>query len=192
MIEALALVELNSIARGLRVLDALVKKAPVSVLEANLIEPGRYLILFCGGVAEVAESVQAAQDVGACAIVDEMFLPQVHPSVVDGLRGGVDVRSAEVMDTLGIVEGAQVATTLRACDRSLKDAGVRLSGLRIAGGLGGKAYYIVYGPQHDVEVAIEIGAGVLGDSLVRTELIPRPHDEMVAWLLRRAPFRIES
>jgi microcompartment protein CcmL/EutN len=192
MIEALALVELDSIALGLRALDALVKKAPVSILEANLIEPGRYLILFCGGVAEVEESFKAAQEVGACAIVDEMYLPQVHPSVVVGLRGGVDIRSAEEMDTLGIVEGAHVATTLRACDRSLKDAGVRLSGLRIVGGLGGKAYYLVFGPQHDVEVAIEVGAGVLGDSLVRTEVIPRPHDEMVVWLLRRAPFRLES
>jgi len=191
MPEALALVELDSVARGLRALDALVKKAPVHVLEANLVEPGRYLILFSGGVAEVQESYGAAREMGACSIQDEMLLPQVHPGLLDGLRGLEDVRHADEMDTLGVVEGARVASTLRACDRSLKDASVRLSGIRVAGALGGKAYYLVFGPQHDVEVAVEIGKEQLGDQLHRTELIPRPHEEMVAWLLRRAPFRLE-
>jgi microcompartment protein CcmL/EutN len=191
MAEALALVELDSIARGLRCLDALVKRAPVQMLEANLVEPGRYLILFCGGVAEVEESLQAANEVGLEAIADQLLLPQAHPGLLDGLRGMEDVRDADEMDTLGVIEGARVASTLRACDASLKDASVRLAGIRVSGGLGGKAYYLVFGPQHDVEIAIERGTGQLGDRLVRTELIPRPHPEMVDWLLRRAPFRLE-
>ena len=43
--DALALVELDSIARGYKVVDALVKKAPVHLLEVNLVEPGKCLIL---------------------------------------------------------------------------------------------------------------------------------------------------
>lgn len=191
MADALALLELDSVARGLRALDALIKQAPVQMLEANLIEPGRYLILFSGGVAEVEESFRMAREVGNESVVDKMLLPQVHPGVLDGLQGLEDVRSADEMDTLGVVEGAHVAGTLLACDRSLKDAQVRLSGIRVCGGLGGKAYYLVFGPQHDVEVAVEVGAAQLGDRLHRTEVIPRPHSEMVEWLLRRAPFRLE-
>ena len=53
--DALALLELDAVASGLRALDALVKQAPVRVLEANLVEPGRFLILLCGPVAEVDE-----------------------------------------------------------------------------------------------------------------------------------------
>jgi microcompartment protein CcmL/EutN len=189
---ALAMIELDSIALGLRALDALVKKAPVQVLEANLVEPGRYLILFTGGVAEVEESYAEAREIGSSCILDEMLLSQAHPGLVDGLRGLEDVRSADEMDTLGVVEGRSVAATLKACDRSLKDAQIRLAGIRLAGGLGGKAYYLVFGAQHDVEIAIERGGYILGERLLRTEIIARPHSEMVRWLLRRAPFGLEG
>ena len=61
--DALALVEIDSVAIGLRAVDALVKRAPVRLMEANLIEPGRFLVLFEGGVAEVEESLAAARAV---------------------------------------------------------------------------------------------------------------------------------
>ena len=188
--EALALLELSALARGLRCLDALVKKAPVTVLEANLIEPGRFLILFAGGVAEVEEAHAEACAVADTDLVDAMLLPDAHPRLLAALRGAQDVRSADEMDCLGVVEGGLVAPTLRAADRSLKDAGVSLAGLRVSGGLGGRAYYIVFGAQHDVEAALEVAAAQLGERLHRTELIPRPHEEMVVWLLRPAPFAV--
>ena len=60
MADALAHLELDGVATGLRALDTLVKRAPVDVLEANLVEPGKYLILLAGGVAEVEECVSEA------------------------------------------------------------------------------------------------------------------------------------
>ena len=50
---------------------------------------------------------------------------------------------------------------------------------------------MVWGPQYDVEAAIEAGSAVLTarNNLHRTERIARPHPEMVQWLLRPAPFR---
>lgn len=186
--EALALVEVDSVARGLRALDALLKKAPVQVLEANLVEPGRFLLLFAGGVAEVEESYAEALVLACDGTVDKLLLPMAHPALLAGLRGTED-REGE-LDTLGVVEGSQVASTLHACDRSLKDAEVALAGIRVAGGLGGRAYYVVHGLQHDVEAALEAGEHVLQEraALHRSECIARPHPEMLAWLLRRAPF----
>lgn len=190
MSEALALLELRSLARGLRSLDTLVKKAPVEILEANLIEPGRFLILFAGGVAEVQASLEAALITADDDIVDQMLLADAHPALLAGLRGTQDLRPADEMDCLGVIEGQHVASTLRACDRSLKDAVVSLAGLRVAGALGGKAYYIVFGEQHDVETALETAKAQLGARHCRTECIARPHDEMVSWLLRPAPFTV--
>ncbi|MCK6506867.1 BMC domain-containing protein [Myxococcota bacterium] len=186
--EALALVEVDSVAGGLSALDALVKRAPVQVLEANLVEPGRFLLLFAGGVAEVEESFAAALDRAGQGVVDQVLLPFAHPALLAALRGLED-HDGE-LDTVGVVEGTQVATTLAACDRSLKDADVRLAGLRVAGGLGGRAYYVVHGAQHDVQAAIDAGAAVLStrQRLHRTECIPRPHAELLPWLLRPAPF----
>ena len=49
--EPLALIELDSIAAGYRCIDLMVKKAPITIIEANLIEPGHFLILFSGDLA---------------------------------------------------------------------------------------------------------------------------------------------
>lgn len=192
--DALALLEFESVAGGLRALDALVKKAPVRVLEANLIEPGRFLVLFCGGVAEVDASQAEARAVGSDQVIDHMFLPFAHPILLAGLRGQDDVRAAEELDALGVIEGRRVASTLVACDKALKDASVALTGIRVAGGLGGRAYFVVHGAQHDIEVALEAAAGVLeaAGHLHRVECIARPHEEMVTWLLRRAPFSLQQ
>lgn len=192
--DALALVELGSVARGLRVLDALLKQAPVTILEANLVEPGHYLVLFCGGVAEVDESYREALSVGDAAVLDHMMLPFAHPDLLAGLRGAELQRSADDLDTLGVLEGSRVAPTLAAVDRSLKEASVALAGVRVGVGLGGRAWYVVCGAQHDVEASIEAGQAVLdaAGAAHAVEIIPRPHDEMVPWLLRRPPFSLAA
>ena len=189
--DALALVEVNSVARGYRVVDALVKKAPVVVLEANLVEPGLYLILFCGGVAEVQMSHAEALAIAGDTLVDEMLLPRVHGDLLAGLRGTVDCNDP---DTVGVVEGRRVSSTLEACDRALKEAEVALAGLRVTPGLGGKAFFVVQGIQHDVEAALEVASGILHQrgALVHTELIPRPHEDFLAHVLRPAPFSLEN
>ncbi len=193
MNEALALIEIDSVARGLAALDALVKKAPVEILEANLIEPGRFLLLFVGGVAEVEESYQEALYRAEDGVVDRLILPRAHEAILAGLRGKTVLHGADALDTLGVIEGRRVAGTLEACDRSLKDADVTLAGVRVAGGLGGRAYYVVFGAQHDVEAAIDAGKSVLEtrQTLHRVERIARPHADMVRWLLRPPPFKVE-
>lgn len=186
-LEALALVEIDGVALGLRCTDVLAKRAPVTLHEANLVEPGKFLILFSGSVAEVEESYAAVHEVAGERILERMLLPVVHPLLVAGLGGALDL---EVVDTVGVVEGRHVAGVLEACDRSLKDADVRLAGIRTQGGLGGRAYYAVHGPQHDVEAALEAGKRVLDErgTLYGIERIAHPHPEFLAWLLRPPPF----
>ncbi|MDG1483083.1 MAG: BMC domain-containing protein [Myxococcota bacterium] len=188
--EALSLIAFASLARGLRALDALVKKAPVEVLEANLVEPGKFLVLIAGGVGEVEEAHAEALLIGDDEVVGAMLLADAHPALLAGLRGHVARLSADELDCLGVIEGKAIPVTLHAADRAIKDANVTLAGLRLTGGLGGRAYFIVYGAQHDVEASIEAAENILGDACHRTERIARPHAEMVAWLLRPAPFHL--
>jgi microcompartment protein CcmL/EutN len=192
--DALALIEVDSVATGLRTLDALVKRAPVYVLEANLVEPGRFLMLFSGGVAEVDEAMKAGVEQAESGLVGKMMLPYAHAALLSGLRGHEARHGADVLDTLGVIEGSGVAAVIEACDRALKEAAVELTGIRVAGALGGRAFFMVHGPQHDVEAAIESGERVLKahDRFHRVECIARPHPEMVSWLLRPAPFRLPA
>ena len=186
-LDALALLEIGSVARAMRTLDALVKESPVTVVETNLVEPGKVLILYGGGVAEVESAHKVGREVAGEELLDEVLLPLVEPRVWAGIAGQQAVGEP---DTVGVIEGRSVASVILACDRCLKMANVGLCGLRISPALGGKGFFVVHGKQHDVDAAIEIGAGALRerDRLVRAERIGRPHPEFLAFLLRPAPF----
>lgn len=186
-LDALALLELGSIARGYRVLDAMVKESPIQVVHANLVEPGKFLILYGGGVAEVESAHTMGRAIGADDVLDHVLLPYVRPEVWRGIGGQV---ATGALDTVGIVEGSSVAGVLEAADRSLKEAEVTLCGLRLTPALGGKAYYVFEGLQADVEAGIAVGVAILEGRgrLVKAELIARPHPEFLGWVLTPAPF----
>ena len=178
MIEpALALIDFSSIAVGIQAADAMVKRAEIDVIRAGTVQPGRYLVLIGGTVAEVQESLDAGREVGGDAIMDLVFLPAVHPGVVDAIGGG---RVPAATDALGVVETATVASAIHAADAGIKGADVRLVEVRLADGLGGKGIVLYSGRVADVEAAVEIGVGVLErpDLLVRQVVIPQLHAEM--------------
>jgi microcompartment protein CcmL/EutN len=178
MIEpALALLEFSSIAAGIEAADAMVKRAPIDVIRSGTVQPGKYLVLIGGQVADVEESLAAGREVGGDAAVDLVYLPQVHPEVVASIAGG---RVPDVTDALGIVETTTVAAAIHAADAGIKGAAVRLIEVRLADGLGGKGIVLFSGLVADVEAAVEIGVGVLERSelLVRKVVIPKLHPEM--------------
>jgi len=178
MIEpALALIDFSSIAVGIEAADAMVKRAEIAVIRAGTVQPGRYLVLIGGTVAEVQESLDAGREVGGDTILDLVFLPNVHPEVVDAIGGG---RVPGAADALGVVETTTVASAIRAADAGIKGADVRLVEVRPADGLGGKGIVLYSGLVADVEAAVEIGVGVLErpDLLVRQVVISQLHTEM--------------
>jgi len=189
MIEpALALVEFGSIAAGIQAADAMVKRAPIDVIRTGTVQPGKYLVLIGGMVADVEESLAAGREVGATAVVDYILLPQVHPEVVEAVGGG---RVPDITDSLGVIETTTVAASIHAADAGIKGAEVRLVEVRLADGLGGKGIVLFSGLVADVEAAIEIGVGVLErpELLVRQVVIPQLHSEMWDNLVEATRFR---
>lgn len=172
---ALALLEFNSIAIGIQAGDAMVKRAPVETIQSGTVQPGNYLVMITGDVAPVEEAIIAGQEVGQSALLDMVFLPNVHPGVVTGIGGG---RVFEVSDALGVVETHTVASAIHAADAGLKGAEVTLWQLRLADGLGGKGIVLFAGLVADVEAAVEIAVGRVQEQLVRQVIIPQLHDEM--------------
>lgn len=184
---ALALIEFNSIAIGIRAGDAMVKKAPIASIKAGTVQPGKYLVLITGQVAEVDESLRAGIDWGGDSVIDTVFLPQVHPAVVEAIGGE---RVEGVGPALGVVETSDVAATIQAADAGVKGAEVTLREIRLADGLGGKAFCVFQGQVQDVEAAVEIGVGALPNPevLVGQVVIPQLHPEMGENLLASSYF----
>jgi len=104
--DAIALIELTSIARGLRVLDAMVKRAPVTVVQAGTTHPGKYTILVRGAVEEVALALEAGQREAAETLIDVVDLPNPDASLLKGLAG----QFASPTDALLVIETYGVAS----------------------------------------------------------------------------------
>jgi microcompartment protein CcmL/EutN len=166
---ALALIELASIAVGIEVGDAMVKRAPVDVVHAGTIQPGKYLVLVAGAVADVEEALAAGVEIGACCLVDTVFLPNVHGQVVAALRGS---RRAGAGAALGVVETASVAATIEAADAGVKGARVELLEVRLGDGLGGKGYLLFDGSVSDVEAAVAAAVARISDPLSSSGAVP--------------------
>lgn len=183
---ALALIEFDSIAAGLQAGDAMAKKASIARLIAGTVQPGHYLVLISGEVADVDEALKAGRETGSTHIVDTVLLPHVHPAVVNAIAGGRDVRSGTA---LGVIETATVPAAIRSADAGVKGAQVALLEVRLADGLHGKGLTLFTGEVSDVEAAIEIGLGAIEPQLVVNQVvIAQLHPEMKANLQQRTRF----
>jgi microcompartment protein CcmL/EutN len=150
---AIALVEFGSIAAGMFAADKMVKRAPVELLHAGTVQPGKYLILIGGGTAEVDESYRAGMQAAPNEILDDVMLPDVHHQVVHALDGERRFRDFESMVVL---ETSTIAAILRSADAAVKGAEVDLAELRIGNGLNGRGLAVLTGDLTNVEVAAEI------------------------------------
>ena len=122
------------------------------------------------------EALVAGRESGGAAIVDEVFLPDVHPDVLEAMRGA---RTAGAGEAVGVIETTTVAATIEAADAAVKGAAVYLMEINMADGLGGKAYALFCGAVSDVEAAISMGvARIPAGSLVESVVIPQLHTEM--------------
>jgi microcompartment protein CcmL/EutN len=172
---ALALLEFHSIAAGIEAGDAMVKRAPVERIYAGTIQPGYFLVLVTGEVADVTEAVDAGLLTGGEHLRDQLLLPNIHPGVVAALHAA---RAPGKAEALGIVETETVAAAILAADAGLKGAEVALNQLRLGDGLGGKGLALFSGLVSDVEAAVAIGGDVAAAQVVRRVVIAQLHGEM--------------
>jgi len=174
---AMGLVEVASVARGMVVADVMVKRALVTLVQAHPVTPGKFVVVVAGGEEEVREAMGAGQDAAADTLVDRLYLPKADPQLAPAMTGEVQVQE---VDSLGILETFSVAATVLAGDRAVKAAEVRLMQMRLARGLGGKAFFTITGALHQVEAGIEAGRTILHDGmLLTTEIIENPHPDLI-------------
>src|SRR3989339_2158238 len=180
MIEpALAMIEFKSVAKGFKTTDEMVKKAPVRVLETHAICPGKYMVLICGEVADVEESLKKGIEIGHDMIVSHMFLPHAHPDLIPAITG---TNVIDHFGALGIVETFSIATCVEAADIAAKATDSKLVEVRLANGLGGKGYFMITGALCDVQASMERAKEFVKNTgmLAGCEIIEAPHPEMLA------------
>jgi len=165
--------EFSSIPSGIHCADEIAKGAPVASLLTGTTHPGKYLVVATGDPASVEVATDIVVGTPRPSLLDSLFLADIAPDVARSLFDvSGSVRAAG--EAVGVVETSTVAAGVNAADAALKHADVSLASLRLADGLGGKAYFIVDGDIGEVQAAVEASidrAGALiNDSVVITQL----------------------
>lgn len=178
----IGLIEVNSIAIGIKCVDEMAKKAPVKIIEAMTICPGKFIILISGDVAAVEEALKTGKLTADYHLIDQLFLPTTHYQVYPAITGTTKV---DQLNSLGIIETFSVASAIIAADKAAKTADVTLINLRLATGLGGKAYVTLSGNISEVQAAVEAGAELASNEglLVKKIVIPAPHSDITRFIL---------
>jgi microcompartment protein CcmL/EutN len=181
---AIGLIEVQSIARGITVADAMVKRATVRLVLNRPVSPGKHLSLCTGDVGDVEEAMTAGLARAGSSLCDQLMLSQVHAEVLRAL-GSTERSTLDEALSIGILETFSAAAVLLGADAACKATDVHLYEIRLCDGLGGKGFAIFSGEQDLVEAALATAQEKLNPGLyLGHELIARPHPDLIESLLR--------
>ena len=176
---ALGLIEFKSVAKGIFATDAVVKKASVEILSTNPVCPGKYLLMFAGEVAAVDAAFQAGLVAAGDMVINNLFLPYLHQDIIPAIAGATKI---EKFGAIGVLEAFSVASCVAAADIAAKNTPIQLVEIRLANGLGGKAFFVLTGELADVESSVMVAKEYIQTEglLAGSEIIAAPHADLLA------------
>lgn len=176
---AIGMVELTSIARGIETSDYMVKAAQVDLIRASSICPGKYVTIIAGETGNVKASMAEGVKQGGEFVVNTLLLPNVHPQLIPAISMTTQVPPG---GAVGVMEFFSVASAITAADVAAKAANVTLIEVRIGFAVGGKGYVTLTGDVGAVREAVA-AATREAELVVSTSVIPRPAPQVFQSLL---------
>ena len=149
MSKAIGMVEYKTVSAGVVAADAMVKTSDISVIEAQTVCPGKYIVIITGDLSAVDAAVNTAK---VQHLISSFVLGNPHESIFPAIYGATEI---EEVSALGIIETYDAASMIVAADEAAKTAIVDLVELRLARGMCGKSYMMLTGEVAAVEAAIE-------------------------------------
>ena len=141
-LKAIAMIELNSIAKGVAVGDEMLKTADVELVFAQPICAGKYMVMVSGDVDSIERANEVGKEVAGEFLVDDFVIPNVHASIFAAITATTRIKQ---FGSLGIIETFSVASSILAADAGVKAADVEIIEIRCATGLGGKSFLYLTG-----------------------------------------------
>ena len=177
MANAIGMVELTSIARGIETSDFMVKAAQVELIRSSTVCPGKYIIIIAGDTGDVKASMAEGIRQGGESVVNTLLLPNAHPQLIPAISMTTQPPAG---GAVGVLEFYSIASAITAADVAAKAANVTLIEVRIGYAIGG--FVTLTG---DVGAVREAVAAASRDAelLVGTSVIPRPAQQVFQSLL---------
>ncbi len=181
-LKAIAMIELNSIAKGVHAGDDMLKSSAVDLVMAQPICAGKYMVMVSGDVDSVERAWMVGKETAGEFLVDDFVIPNVDPSIFSALTATTRVRDIE---SLAVIETFSVAAASLATNAAVKTADIDIIEIRCATGLGGKSFVYLTGDVASVNSAVEAGIDRLqGSGLILSHVvIPSPSREIARSIL---------
>ena len=178
----IGVLEFSATAAGIFALDSMVKAAPVKIIDAKTICPGKFYIVVTGDVASVDAALTAGKKAGEGYIIDELFITNLHVQVIPAILGTLETTKWE---SLGVLESFSIVSSIVAGDLAAKAAEVELPEIRLATGMAGKSYVKMVGTVHEVEVSMKAAKEYVSKQglLCKDVIIPHAHPEIKPFIL---------
>lgn len=180
MSKAIYIVEYRKVSQGIGVLDRMFKQASLSLLYANPICIGKYLICVGGDVADVCEAKSAAEQDEDGPPLAGYLLQRAHENIFAYFKGGLP-KPVRKPDSIGIFETRNAASGFVSLDAALKRAQVDLAKLWLGQLLGGKFCYVLGGSTSDIESAMHaVKSAINENDIIGSRIVASPDADTLA------------
>ena len=159
MSKAIGIVEYKTVSAGVVAADAMVKTSDISVIEAQTVCPGKYIIIVTGDLSAVDAAVNTARVQHGEQLISSFVLGNPPESIFPAIYGATEI---EEVSALGVLETYDAASMVVAADEAAKTAIVDLVEIRLARGMCGKSYMMITGEIAAVQAAIERAKQTVG------------------------------
>jgi len=182
MIKTIGILELNSIAKGIEVTDAMLKVAQVEMYLTTPTCPGKYVALLYGDLSSVENAIKTGIRIGGEFVIEDLVIPHVEEQIFPAITGTTEIKDIKAV---GVIESLSISSLIEAADACTKEANVCILEIRLGSGIGGKSYVTLTGDVSDVEAAVRSGVEAIRQTgnIVYFTVIPSPHENFKQLLL---------
>ena len=174
MYQAVGVLEIKSIAKGVEAADAALKSAGITLVSAHPACPVKFEIILTGAIADVTAATDHVTGRFGATMVDSSVMGRIDERVISALFG---TQTAAKNGALGVIETYSAASAIKAADLAVKTAKVEIFDLRVSRGMGGKGIVMLTGDIGDVTAAVDAGAAYAEERglFANKSLIAAPH-----------------
>ena len=156
MSKAIGMVEYKTTSAGVVAADSMVKTSEVSIIEAQTVCPGKYIVIITGDLSAVTSAVDNAKTMHGKHLINSFVLGNPHESIFPAIYGAAEIKD---VSALGIIESYDASSIIVAADEAIVD----LIEVRLARGMCGKSYLMLTGEVAAVEAAIDRAKEAVSD-----------------------------
>lgn len=177
MKKAIGYIEFKSIPIGIEATDQMLKSGNIELVSSTPLCPGKFVTIICGDVGAVKASIKDGEHVGGIFVLESHVIANIHDAVLPALCGVGEVGD---INALGTIETINAVSSITVADAAVKAANVKLLEVRMARGLGGKAFVILTGDVQAVRTAVKAAEAEMAESGVITSysVIASPHKDI--------------